>query len=88
MAVAMADDPLIGLGIKFCKVSNGVGFNQAIDVLAFLQSHVPASARRDFGQQRAAAIDLYDYAFAAGNQCADSALDLILYRYAADIVVG
>ena len=63
-----------------------MGFDQAIDIFAFLQGHVLARARRNFGQQRTAAIDLYDQALAAGNQCADLALDLILYRYAADIV--
>ena len=85
MAVAMADYPMIGLGVKLGEKSNGMGFDQAIDVFAFLQAHAPACARRNFGQQRAAAIDLYDQAFAAGNQRADPAPDLILYRYAADI---
>jgi len=85
MAVAMADDPLIGQGVKLGEVSDGVGFDQAIDKLALLQGHVPACARRNFGQQRSAAIDLYDQAFSAGDQRADSALDLILYRYAVDI---
>ena len=86
MAVAMADYPMIGLGVKLGEIGNGVGFNQAIDVLTLLQGHVPASARRNFGQQRATAIDLYDQAFSAGNQRTNSALDLILYRYAADII--
>ena len=86
MAIAMADHPMIGLGVKFGEVGNGVGFDQAIDVLALLQGHIPASARRNFCQQRATAINLYDQAFSAGNQRTDSALDLILYRYAADIV--
>ena len=79
MAIAMADYPMIGLGVKLGEVCNGVGFDQAIDVLALLQGHVPASALRNFGQQRATAIDLYDQAFSAGNQRADPALDLILY---------
>lgn len=81
----MADYPLIGQGVKLGEVGNGVGFDQAIDNFTLLQSHVPASARRNFGQQRSAAINLHDQAFPAKNQCADSALDLILYRYAVDI---
>ena len=58
MAVAMTDDPMMGLGVQLGKVGDAAGFNQAIDVFAFLQGHVPASARRNFGQQRTAAIDL------------------------------
>ncbi|OYV20359.1 MAG: hypothetical protein CG441_428 [Methylococcaceae bacterium NSM2-1] len=85
MAIAMADYPMIGLGVKLGEVCNGVGFDQAIDVIAFLQSHVPAGTRRNFSQQCAAAIDLYDQAFSAGNQRTNSPPDLILYRYAADM---
>ena len=85
MAVAMVNHPMIGQAVMLREVSNGMGFNQAINVLTLLQGHVPASARRNFGQQRATAVDLYDQAFSARNQCTDSALDLILYRYAIDV---
>ena len=85
MAAAMADHPMIRLGVKLHEISDGVGFDQAIDVLAFLQCHLPASTGGDFGQKRTAAIDLHDQAFTTGNESADSAFDLILYGYAADI---
>jgi len=85
MAVTMANYPMISLSFKLGEVSNGVCFDQTINVLALLQGHIPASARRNFGQQRTTAIDLYDQAFSASNQRTDLALDLILYRYAADI---
>jgi hypothetical protein len=36
MAIAMIDYPSIRLSVKFGKIINGMGFNQAINVLAFL----------------------------------------------------
>ena len=50
MAAAMTDHSMIRLGVKLHEISDGVGFDQAIDVLAFLQCHLPASAGGDFGQ--------------------------------------
>jgi len=47
MAVAMVDHLMIGLGVMLSEVSNGTGFNQAINIFAFLQGHVPASTRRN-----------------------------------------
>ena len=51
MTVAMTDHPVVGLGVQLGEISNGAGFDQAIDVFAFLQGHIPAGARRNFGQQ-------------------------------------
>lgn len=50
MTITMANDPLIGLRIKLGEVANGVDFDQAVNVIAFLQGHVSACTWRNFCQ--------------------------------------
>ena len=78
MAVAMVDYPMTGQAVMLSEVSDGMGFNQAINFLAFHQTHLLTSAEGDFSQDSPAAVDLNKHAVVIGDQGADLSLHLVL----------
>jgi len=76
----------VGQGVQVRQVNDRLGLYQAINLLAFLQTHLLASALGNFRQDSPAAIDLDEDAFVIGDQGTDSSLHLVLDGNAGEIV--